>query len=188
MAKRGAHLACVIESLKYLTPNKDSDNTAGFTFFPSFVALVQKKLYVDRYYTCRWFGEEPRRPLTRPHLSSFRVTFFKENAHHDGQRLWPRLLYMVLPPPMRSFPLHHHTMGDAPYVRFRRNRRGGRVIGGVPPTPFRRFYALRKTSTYLAGRNRTWRCHPQCDRCRLIVTPWATPPTFGLVGIDGGGE
>jgi hypothetical protein len=45
--------------------------TAGFTFFPSFLALVHKKLYVDHYYTCRWFGKEPRRPLTRPQLSSF---------------------------------------------------------------------------------------------------------------------
>ena len=35
---------------------------------------------------------------------------------------------------------------------------------------------------------RLWCCHPRCDRCRLITTPWVTPPTFGFVGIDGGGE
>jgi hypothetical protein len=126
--------------------------------------------------------------LRKQHAFEQFFLFLKRTVHHDGQRLWPKSSPMVLPSPIRSVPLHHHTMGDAPYVRFRRNRRGGRVIGGVPPTPFRRFYALRKTSTDLAGRNRTWRCHPQCDRCRLIVTPWATLPTFGLVGIDGGGE
>ncbi len=155
---------------------------------PSFVALVHKKLYVDHYYTCHWFGQEPRRPLTRPQLSSFVSLFLKRMVHHDGQRLWPKSSPMVPPSPIRSVPLHHHTMGDAPYVRFRRNRRGGQITGGVPPTSFRRFYALRKTSKDLAGRNCTWRCHPQCNRCRLIVTPWATLPTFGLVGIDMGGE
>jgi hypothetical protein len=89
---------------------------------------------------------------------------------------------------MRSLPLHHHTMGDAPYVRFRRIRRGGRELPTVPPTPFRQFYALRQPSTDLAGRNRTWRCHPRCERCRFIHTPWVTPPTFGFVVFDGGGE
>ena len=156
--------------------------------FPSFVALVHKKLYVGHYLSCRRFGEEPpRRPLTRPHLPSVSL-FFKRTAHHDGQRLLPILSPMVLPPPMRSLPLHHHTIGDAPYARFCRNRRGGRELTTVPPTPFWRFYALRQPSTDLAGRNCTWRCHPQCDRCRFIHTPWATPPTFGFVGIDGGGE
>ena len=170
-------------------------STAGFTIFPTFVALVHKKLYVGHYLSCRRFGEEPpRRPLTRPHLPSVSLFFIpchfflKRTAHHDGQRLWPLLSPMVLPPPMRSLPLHHHTIGDAPYARFCRNRRGGRELTTVPPTPFWRFYALRQPSTDLAGRNRTWRCHPRCDRCRFIHTPWATPPTFGFVGIDGGGE
>ncbi len=63
------------------------NRTAGFTFFPSFVALEHKKLYVDHYYTCRWFGEEPRRPLTRPQLSSFVSLFLMRTVHHDGQRL-----------------------------------------------------------------------------------------------------
>jgi hypothetical protein len=33
-----------------------------------------------------------------------------------------------------------------------------------------------------------WHCHPQCDHCRFIPTPWVTPPTFGFAGIDGGGK
>jgi hypothetical protein len=117
------------------------------------------------------------------HFFSFRVTFFRERhtmmarGYCRFNRLW-----------CWSLPLHHHTIGDAPYARFRRSRRGGRELPTVPPTPFRRFYALRQPSTDLAGRNRTWRCHPRCDRCRFIHTPWATPPTFGFVGIDGGGE
>ena len=146
--------------------------------------------------TCRVVGlaRSPRAPsptFDQTTSSSFRDSvslFFKRTAHHDGQSLWLLFSPMVLPPPMRSLPLNHHTMGDAPYVRFRRNRRGGRELRTVPPIPFRRFYALRQPSTDLAGRNCTWRCHPQCDRCRFIHTPWATPPTFGFVGIDGGGE
>ena len=35
---------------------------------------------------------------------------------------------------------------------------------------------------------RLWCCHPRCDRCRFITTPWVTPPTFGFVVFDGGGE
>jgi hypothetical protein len=33
-----------------------------------------------------------------------------------------------------------------------------------------------------------WCCHPQCDHCRFITTPWVMPPTFGFIGIDRGGE
>jgi hypothetical protein len=39
------------------------------------------------------------------------------------------------------------------------------------------------------GRNhRLWRCHPRYDHCHFIPKPWVTHPTFGFVGIDGGGR
>jgi hypothetical protein len=47
------YIAKKVELLEY---------TAGFTIFPSFVALVHKKLYVDHYLSCRRFGDEPPRP------------------------------------------------------------------------------------------------------------------------------
>jgi hypothetical protein len=51
-------------------------NTAGFTIFPTFVALVHKNPYVGHYLSCRRFGKEPpRRPLTRPHLPSVFLFF-----------------------------------------------------------------------------------------------------------------
>ena len=167
-------------------------NTAGFTIFPTFVALVHKNPYVGHYLSCRRFGKEPpRRPLTRPHLPSVFLFFllchfvFRERhtmmARGYGRfyRLWcchprcDRCRFITTPwvtPPTFGF-----VVIDG----------GGRELPTVPPTPFRRFYALRQPSTDLAGRNCMWRCHPRCDCCRFIHTPCATPPTFGFVGIDG---
>jgi hypothetical protein len=57
--------------------------------------------------------------------------FSKRTAHHDGQRLWLTALPVVLPPPIRMALLHPNTMGDALTLRFCRDQRWGRVIGGV---------------------------------------------------------
>ncbi len=165
--------------------------TVGFTIFPYIVALVHKKPYVDHYLSCRRFGDEPprpRRPLTRLRTFSSVSLFSKRTAHHDGQRLWPIALPVALAPPICFMPRDLHTVGDAPQRWFRRNRRWGRELPTLPPTPFRRFYALRQPSADMAGRNRMWRCHPQFDHCRVIPKLWAMPPTFGFVGIDCGGE
>ena len=65
--------------------------TAGFTIFPTFVALVHKKLYVGHYLSCRRFGEEPpRRPLTRPHHlpSVIPCHFFLRERHTMMARVY----------------------------------------------------------------------------------------------------
>ena len=126
-------------------------------------------------------GGENYLPFHQPHSDKF-----MPYANH--QQIWLISSPVALPPPNRFVPRDPHTMCDAPHVRFRRNRRGGRELPTIPPAPFRRIYALRQSSADSAGRNRTWRCHPRCDCCRFIPTPWGTPSTFGFVGINGGGE
>ena len=81
--------------------------------------------------------------------SSSVITISKRTAHHDGQRLWPKSSPVALPPPIRSLPLHPQTMGDAPYVWFCWNRRGGQELPTIPPTPFRRIYAMRILSCFI---------------------------------------
>ena len=98
--------------------------TAGFTMFPSFVALVHKKLYVGHYLSCVGLARSPLADL------------------------WPDHIFL----PCHFFKRERHTMMARGYGRF----------------------------------YRLWCCHPRCDRCRFITTPWVTPPMFGFVGIDGG--
>jgi len=162
---------------------------------PHFVALVHKKLYVGHYLSCRRFGEEPsRRPLTRPHLPSVSLFFlpchfFLRERHTMMARGYGRFYRLWCCHPRCDRCRFITTpLVTPPTLSFVGIGGGGQELPTVPPTPFRQFYALRQPSTDLAGRNCTWRCHPQCDHCRFIHTPWATPPTFGFVGIDGGGE
>ena len=61
-------------------PAKKSDGTVGFKKKKDIVALVQKKTYVDRYWTRRRFGEEPS-PTTFDQKNFRFVSFFLRERH-----------------------------------------------------------------------------------------------------------
>jgi hypothetical protein len=64
---------------------------------------------------------------------------------------------------------------------------GASNLGGSADVTKKRFFTHDNQQGY-GWLHRLWRCHPQSTSCRFIPTPWATPPTFGFVGINGGGE
>jgi hypothetical protein len=70
-------------------------------------------------------------------------------------------------PPFWFVPLHPNTMGDSPYVRFRRNRRGGASNweGSAGVIKKRFLYTRQSTGTRdnqlgYGGLHRLWCCHP----------------------------
>ncbi len=95
----------------------------------------------------------------------------------------------VAPPhPNRLAALHNNTMGNGPHVWFDRNQLWGQVIVGDLMKLLNTIFV---THDYQLGYGRLlclWHRSPQKAWQRFIQTPWVMPPTFGLVGIDGGGE
>jgi hypothetical protein len=79
-------------------------------------------------------------------------------------------------------------MGNGPNVRFGQNQLQGQVIVGDLMKLLNTIFV---THDYQLGYGRLlclWRHRPQkAWRC-FIPTPWAMPPMFGLVRINGGGE
>ncbi len=57
-------------------------------------------------------------PFHQPHSCKFM-------PHANHQQIWLIALPVALTPPIRLLPCHPNTIGNAPYVRFFRNRGGG---------------------------------------------------------------
>jgi hypothetical protein len=109
-----------------------------------FVYYNQKKrTYYSQPHNTRGKKRKAHTLLIPSKSHSVAVFISKRSAHHDGQRLWVIASPVALPPPNRFVQLHPHTVGDSPQRRFCRNRRCGRVIGGVLPKQIQSIFFIR---------------------------------------------